>query len=143
SEPAEETPRFQLVGPNTESKRVVVRETVLQLASMDAAKGGRPVFFLYALHFDVLGPSWDELKAFCLLWTREAMLCPYLFLVIEAHDVDLPERLRMLDYLMENLEEGFLVAILREARPVLDRDVRVLDVEKPAPEEQKDRWMEG
>ncbi len=123
---------FQLLGPDSEAKRLVASATARGL--------GRT---LYRLPVEVLPQDTGDLETFIRLWQRESMLLP-LALYLDASHLDrtasphLPALQRLL-----GRGVGLVFFDTREPWPDLDGESLMVEVVKPTPAEQLDAWRDA
>jgi ATPase family associated with various cellular activities (AAA) len=125
-------PVFQLLGTDSEAKRMIASEAASRLGLK-----------LYRLHGDAMPQQTGDLETFVRLWQRESMLLP-IALYIDAAHLDRANSLhattmqRMLSRSM-----GVTFIDTREPWPELDRGSVMVDVAKPTPSEQHTAWREA
>jgi hypothetical protein len=126
-----------LLGNNAEAKRLVVRGAlaVVRFRTDIAA-------LAYRLALDEWPVGTEDVATFARLWLRERRLDARLYLFLDGPDLDQGDRERnaLLDELLSRIDEGPIIVATREPRALEGRDVRLFDVDKPKPAEQKRHW---
>jgi hypothetical protein len=125
-------PLVQLVGPDSSSKRLVVRRAASALG-----------LHAYRLPASVLPTASGDVDALARLWQRESLLLP-LLLYVDAHEADKPGEpvsapvTRFLARL-----DGATFLGTREAWPETSRATLACDVLHPTPAEQRALWAQA
>jgi ATPase family associated with various cellular activities (AAA) len=125
-------PVFQLLGTDSEAKRMVASEAASRLGLK-----------LYRLPGDAMPQQTSDLETFVRLWQRESMLLP-IALYIDAAQLDRANSLHastMRRLLSRSMGVTFIDT--REPWPELDRGSVMVDVAKPTPSEQNTAWREA
>ena len=125
-------PIVQLVGPDSSSKRLLVRRAARALG-----------LHAYRLPAAVLPASTGEVDALARLWQRESLLLP-LLLYVDAHEADKPGEATgapVTRFLARC--DGLALLGTREAWPENARPTLAFDVLHPTPAEQRRLWEQA
>jgi hypothetical protein len=123
--PSSSLPLIHLLGADSQSKQLIAASAARHL--------GRS---LYKIPVDLLPGQWAELENLARLWRRESALLP-IGLYIDAFEGE-QGHTALSRFIAKSTGLTFLDT--RETRSGLGRDVLVLDVAKPTPQEQQAAW---